>query len=76
MFARTALRTARKPTVVTQRFRYATAAVSDPSHFSAKAVDRTNTRGVAISAAQGIAEGGFVDGMFYAMLERSLSCTY
>ncbi|KXL43243.1 hypothetical protein M433DRAFT_21283 [Acidomyces richmondensis BFW] len=61
MFARTATRTATKPTAFTKGFRYATATTSDPSHFHAKPIDQTNTKGVAISKAQGISKDGFVD---------------
>ncbi|KAK0945059.1 Cysteine synthase 1 [Friedmanniomyces endolithicus] len=62
MFARTALRAVTRPATInrTVRLGYATAATSDPSQFSASAVEAMNPRGVEISKAQRIAEDGFI----------------
>jgi cysteine synthase len=63
MFSRTAVRAATRSVFSTQRLRYATAATSDPKHFSAKAVDMVNPHGIEISKAQRVAQNGFVDGV-------------
>ncbi|KAK3109938.1 Cysteine synthase 1 [Teratosphaeriaceae sp. CCFEE 6253] len=62
MFTRTALRVATRPAPALRPLRsgYATAATSDPSHFSAAAVEKMNPHGVEISKAQRIAENGFI----------------